>query len=581
VKGVLHRVAAIGAACLISASLEAAPAPTSPTPGQVQSTLPTQPAQPKKAPPPSVSGAPTNAAGVAPGGPTFKVTGFTIEGNSIIPTDELQAQIASYVGQTLTLAQLYDVSDVLTRYYRAKGYGLAYVAPPAQKITTGNVRLQVVEGRIGNINIQGNDRTRTAMLARRTQGLDKGDVYTDAAAERAALLMGDLPGVQSHITISPGADSGTSDLLFDVNERHYGGDASVDDYGRAAIGRWRVNVDAYIDSLTGSGDQLSGGITHSEGNLLNFGKLAYLFPTGADSSLTTSFNRAFYHVGGPQFGALGIEGSTQTGSVNWQYAQIRTQEKSLFWGVGLSHNTAKSAPEGVPTTVTTNITLLQLSMIYDRQWKDQSTFTLNGNFWTNGKSNADANLNDAEKFHFEFDAGYNKPFAENWLFTGQGSVAYSPDPLVDGDKYSLGGPGSVRGFQSAEARGDRGLFASGEVQRGIYHSDGGYALSWGVFVDAGEVWTQGVDSTSIVKGKPVTTTTVKADSTKLTSIGTEFLLTPPGSVNGPTGWNARLQFAWAVGAYRPSDDLSAAEIKNGVAPHDKGPHIWFTFGRAF
>lgn len=578
-KGVLHRVAAIGAACFVSASLGAAPAPSSPTPGQVQSTLPTKPAQPKKAPPPSVSGAPTNAAGVAPGGPTFTVTGFTIEGNSIIPTDELQAQVASYVGQSMTLAQLYDVSDVLTRYYRSKGYGLAYVAPPAQKITTGNVRLQVVEGRIGNISIQGNDRTRTTVLARRTQGLNKGDVYTDGAAERAALLMGDLPGVQSHITISPGADPGTSDLLFDVNESHYGGDISVDDYGRKAIGRWRVNADAYIDSLTGSGDQLSGGITHAEGNLLNFGKLAYLFPTGAASSLTASFNRATYHLQIVQPGSappLEIGGSTQTGAANWQYAQDRTQEKSLFWGVGLSHNKAQSEANS-STTVSTDITLLQLSMIYDRQWKDQSAFSLNGNLWTNGKSNSDALQNDAEKLRIEFDGTYNKPFAENWLFTAQGSVAYSPDPLVDADKYSLGGPGNVRGFQSADARGDRGVFASGEIQRGIYHSDGGYALSWGLFLDAGKVWTKAAESTSIVKGKPVTVSTATADSTTLTSLGTEFLLIPPGSVNGPAGWNARLQFAWAIGSTRPSDDTPDRALHDV----DKGPHVWFTFGRAF
>jgi hemolysin activation/secretion protein len=510
-----------------------------------------------------VSGAPTNAAGVAPGGPTFTVNSFTIEGNSVIPTDELQAQLSPYVGKTMTLSQLYDVADVLTRYYRSRGYGLAYVAPPAQKITTGNVRLQVVEGRIGNISIQGNDNTRTSVLAKRTAGLDKGEVYTDAAAERAALLMGDLPGVQSHVTISPGADAGTSDLLFNVDERRYGGDVSVDDYGRDAIGRWRLNADAYIDSLTGSGDQLSGGITHSEGNLLNFGKLAYMFPTGAASSLTTSFNRAFYHVGGPVFGALGIEGSTQTGGVNWQYAQVRTQEKSLFWSVGVTHNTAKSSA-GPLTTVTTNITLLQLGMIYDRQWQDQSSFSLNGNLWTNGKSNSAGNLNDAEKFHFEFDGTWNKPFAESWLFVGQGSVAYSPDTLVDADKYSLGGPGNVRGFQSAEARGDRGLFASGEVERGIWRSEGGYGVSWGWFLDTGKVWTKAVGLSP-------------SSSTALSSVGTEFLLTPPGASNGPTGWNARLQLAWAIGSTRPSDDTPDRPVHDV----DRGPHVWFTFGRAF
>jgi len=565
--GVLSSAAIFGAASIFSVSLQAAPAPAgAPTPGQVQATLPTQTAQPKQTPPPSVSGAPTNAAGVAPGGPAFKVNAFDIEGNSVIAKDELNAQISSYVGQTLTLAQLYDVADVLTRYYRARGYGLAYVAPPAQKLSGGVVKLQVVEGKIGAINIQGNTRTRSSVLQRRAQSLKSGDTYTDAAAERAVLLMNDLPGVSSHAVLSPGTEYGTSDVLFDVNERAFSGDFSVDDYGRSTIGRWRINVDAAVNSLTGSGDQLSAGITHSEGNLLNFGKLGYLFPTGSSSTVTVNFNRAFYHVGGA-FASANIDGSTQNSGVTWQYAEIRSQDRSLYWGVGLTHDTARTLD-----IVTTNITLLQLTMLYTRQFQDQSYYNINGSFWTNGKSNGSGVHDNAERAHFEFDASWVKPFAESWSFIGQGTVAYSPDPLVDADKYALGGPGNVRGFQSAEARGDRGLFGSAEVQRTFVPSVK-FPLAWGVFLDSGKVWTQGVSITAIGgNGKTNTTTVIASGNTTLTSVGTELQLLP-----SVTGWNARLQLAWAVGATRPIDDVPA-----GTPPtSDRGPHIWFTLGKIF
>src|SRR3546814_3743458 len=42
---------------------------------------------------------------------------------------------------------------------------------------------------------------------------------------------------------------------------------------------------------------------------------------------------------------------------------------------------------------------------------------------------------------------------------------YSPDPLVDTEAYSLGGPNTVRGFPSAEVRGDRGYFGSVTLRR--------------------------------------------------------------------------------------------------------------------
>ena len=555
--GFLRSAVAFSAASLFSISLQAAPA--APTPGQVQSTLPTQPPQPKKAQAPSVPTGLSNAAGVAPGGPAFKVNAFDIQGNTAIPTDELKAQIAGYVGQTLTLSQLYDVADVLTRYYRSRGYGLAYVAPPAQKLSGGVVKLQVVEGRIGDIEIQGNSRTRTPVLRERTRSLHSGDLYTDAAAERAVLLMNDLPGVTARAVLSPGAVDGTSDMTFNVDERAYGGDVSLDDYGRTSIGRWRINADAAVNSLTGSGDQLSAGITHSEANLLNFGKLAYLFPLGAASTLTANFNRAFYHVGGT-FASANISGSTQNEGVTWQYAQIRTQPQSLYWGLGLTHDTSRTLSQ-----VTTNITLLQLTLLYTRQFQDLSYYNINGSFWTNGKSNSDASHNDAEKAHFEVDASWVKPFLDNWSFISQGSVAYSADPLVDADKYSLGGPGNARGFQSAEARGDRGVFASLEVQRTFVPSVK-FPLAWGLFVDSGKVWTIGVTPTA---SSP---TAVAGGNTTLTDIGTELQLLPSG-----TGWNARLQLAWALGKTRSSDDVPSGQVATG----DRGPHVWFTVGKTF
>ena len=543
-KGSAPRFAAavVTAACLWpTVSFAALPAPTAPTPGQVQSTLPIQAAQPKKAPPPSVSAAPVNPAGVAPGGPSFKVTGFVIEGNTAIPTDELQAQIASYVGQSLTLAQLYDVADVLTRYYRAKGYGLADVAPPAQTIKNGSVRLQVTEGRIGKINIQGNTRTRTAVLEKRAAGLNTGDVYTDAAAERAAMLMNDLPGVQARAVLSPGATYGTSDVLFNVDETGYGGDVSVDDYGRKLIGRWRLNADININSLTGSGDQFTAGITHSEGDLLNFGKLGYNVPVGSSgSTLNAGYNRAEYKVSG-----LPVKGSTQNGSLVFQYPTERTQEESFYWGLGVTRNVSNT---NVLPTDTTNITLLQFTTFYTQQQQDQGYYTLSTSLTTNGRSN-DGSKDNAEKLRLEGDLTWVRPFASDWSFVFLSSLEYSPDSLVDNDKFSLGGPGSVRAFQPAEARGDRGAFVSGEVQR-AFAAGPSHTLSWGLFLDSGKVWN-----------KPVGLN--PAGDTALTGAGTELQFIPVGG-----GWNARLQWAWSLGGTRPSDG-------------DRGGHLWFTIGTSY
>ena len=563
----------------ITAQAAPPPAPTTPpptqpqsqppTPGQVLSSLPTQP------PAPNTSGTGTftqpgpTPSGVAPGGASVTVQAFDIEGNSAISSAVLQAQIAGYVGKSMTLAELYDVADVLTRYYRAQGYGLAYVSLPAQTLKGGTVKMSVIEGRIGKISIQGNDHTKTSVLEKRAAGMHTGDVYTDPVSERAVLLMNDLPGVEAHAVLSPGADYGTSDVLYNVKETRGSGDASIDDYGRSIIGRWRVSADYTLNSLLGIGDQLGAGITHSDHNRLNFGKLSYALPVGpAGGTLTSSYNRAEYHGIFVPLGQTGsglpFSGSTQNAAVTWQYPELRSSTQNLYLTGGLAWDNSRSKTYDATTgkivtdTLTTNLMLLQLSGFYNRAYDNQGSLSLTGSLWTNGKhyANDKAGLNvnqSAERLRMELDTSYQTPFANVWSFNAQVNVSYSVNPLTDADKYNLGGPGSVLGYQSAEQRGDAGYFASGEVMRNFAFSPK-WPMAGGLFLDTGTVWD---------KAGAVTASTGHSSAMRsISSTGLDVQLFPSVSK-----LNARFQWAWSLGR-RPTDG-------------DRGGHIWLSVGTTF
>ncbi|HET7921264.1 MAG TPA: ShlB/FhaC/HecB family hemolysin secretion/activation protein [Gammaproteobacteria bacterium] len=543
VRLAIGSVLGLASVCALAQSVP----PSAPTPGSVQSTLPAKPVQPAPESAPTIQKPASPASPSADGGITVLVKQFVLTGNTVFSSAALQSLLAGETGKRLTLNQLYDAADTLTAYYRKHGYGLAYVTLPAQTLKDGAVRLQVVEGRIGNLAIQGNDNTDNETLFERVSSVQQGEVYTDAAMQRAVMLLNDLPGVQARAVLSPGADFGTSNVLFNVQETPYAGSISADDYGRSVIGRWRVNADARVNSLTGNGDQLSAGVTHSSGNLLNFGKLGYSLPLGpAGGTLSASFNRAIYHVGGSLFGPLNISGSTQNGGLNYLYAAERSRSENFYWGLGATHNTSR-VNSGGQNLVTTNINLLQLTAFYNRVYPDYSYYTLAGNLWTNGKTN-DGTSNSAEKLRMQFDASYVEPFWTQWRFIASGSLAYSPDPVVDTDKFSLGGPDNVRGFLSAEQRGDRGVLVTLELQRSI--ALGSLPSAAGVFVDSGKVWN-------------LETAGTPARNQGLSSAGIEWLVGPSSGA-----WNARLQWAWAVGSYQPSDG-------------NNGGHIWFTLGMSF
>lgn len=561
--------------CLAAQGVWAAPvaAPTpptlppgTPTPGQVQSTLPTVPAVPQPSTnAPQASTPNVSTTQVPEGGPTVVVQKIEISGNSVFGEAVLQAQVTSWLNRPVTLADLYRAADAVTKYYQSRGYGLARCTIPQQEFAQGTATFEMVEGRIGKVTVAGEARTREAVIQKQATALKSGDVYTDAAMDRAVLLMNDLPGVETQATLAPGVEFGTADLDYKVQESPLlSGNISVDDYGRRDVGLFRFNAEADVASPTGSGDRLSANLTHSEDNLLNFGGLTYSLPLGpAGGRLTADYNQSRYRVANFTPSALAISGSSSNSGLSYSYAERRGRQQNLYLGGGIQHSGSATVANTV-TVSDTNLTLAQLTAYYTRVQDDNSYYSLSGTFSSNGHRD-DGNHGAYERARLELDGSCVQPFATSWTFIGRGAGVWSPDPLSDTEKYSLGGPDNVRGFLSSEKRGDSGLFASGELQRSL---DTARSWSAGWFLDSGKVWEKRFDTevtgTDSKTGKPVTKDVVTpGDAATLIASGLSLQYQ-----SADRRWNGRLQWAYAIGGYKPSDG-------------NEGGHIWVSVGMNF
>ena len=551
---------------------QAAPAPVTlplpantPTPGEVQSSLPTTPTLPQLKAAPGFSAPVITPSEIEPGGATITVQRFQITGNTVFTDEVLQAEVASYLDRPLTLAELYKAADALTHYYQSHGYGIARATVPQQEFAGGVATLLVVEGRIGKVSVEGATRTRVSVIEKRASALTGGQVYTDAAMDRSVMLINDLPGLQVQATLQPGTEFGTADLVYKAQELpEVSGQISVDDYGHRNVGLFRFNAEADFASLTGSGDRLSAAITHSEANLLNFGSLTYSLPLGPPGgNLTTDYNQSEYRVAGSAFDKLDIRGNSRNAGMSYLYPDIRGRLENFYWGFGLQHSGSHTFAKGVAVSES-NLNLLQLTAYYTRNYEDGTYYSLSGTFASNGRKaygpTPDGDTPDAERAKLELDGTYVQPFATRWDFIGKGTGLWSPDPLADTEKYSLGGQDNVRGFLSAEQRGDSGLFASGELQRN-FGPDLPFSLGW--FLDSGRVWLKRFDTPAVDKaGKHIEVATPGAAAT-LTATGLDFSFQPPSR-----HWTARVQWAYAIGGYKPSDS-------------DEGGHIWVSLGMNF
>lgn len=515
--------------------------------GVVQDTLKRPPPPPVSTAPPEVKtpATPPEPRAAEPGARTVVVTRFEFVGNAQVDGDALQAAVAAFVGVPLTIEQLFDVADAATAVYRERGFGLATVQVPAQRIDGGTVRLEVVEGTIATVGFEGNSGYSAETLGRFTPEVGAGRVYRSDEVERAVLRLNDLPGLDARVVVQPGADFGSSDLIFKVAEDPAEYVLTVDDHGRDTIGRARLLFDASWHNLTGGGDELRLGLVHAEAGLLDYANLTYGMPIGiAGDRLAFTVNYADYAVDDPAFIALGVTGDNTNARVDWTHPLARSRYENLVLLGALAYAGTQTELAAVSTSASTTLVWLELGAFWNHVFADLSSLTLSGTFAGNFRGQEPDPLDPdgidsaAMKAKALFDATYAWQFSPGWALVSRLDGAYSPEPLPDIQKFSVGGPYQVRGYESSELRGDYGYHLALELQRGFRAFGAEHSVR--LFVEGAAISSHAYAIGALA---------VPSAHTEVADAGLGLTLNPAGA------WGATFEYAVPFDDYAsPTDD---------------------------
>ncbi|NVZ58528.1 ShlB/FhaC/HecB family hemolysin secretion/activation protein, partial [Pseudomonas edaphica] len=96
-----------------------------------------------------------SAAPAAPATPAdtrcFPIKTIELAGADALSVDERSALIKPYIGQCLGVPQLNEVLKVITDRYLAKGLVTSRAYLPQQDLSSGNLKIQVVEGKLESL----------------------------------------------------------------------------------------------------------------------------------------------------------------------------------------------------------------------------------------------------------------------------------------------------------------------------------------------------------------------------------------------------------------------------------------------
>lgn len=405
------------------------------------------------------------------------VTAIHVTGSTIFSASVLEALVADMAGTTTTLAGLEAGIARITNYYREHGYFLTNAYLPAQEIKDGVLQIAVQEGTLSEIKLDNTSRVKDSRVQDHLTDLNNGSPLEQAPLDRQLLLLRDTAGIGGvRAILQPGTRVGTSDLLVETTaSAPYNARVQVDNYGNYYTGEYRIGASLAINSPLKIGDQLTLRAVGSDRDMA-YGRLAYQLPVGADGlRIGAAYAHTQYQLD-REYRIWDAHGTARSSSVFATYPFVMSQTGSLIGSTTYEHRLLKDDIDSVSSKSDKTVNAISIGLMGNHQddlnEAGQSSFDV---LVTSGDLSMDAisRENDAKlqsNGHFtkaNYMVNRLQRITNNDTLSATLSGQWAADNLNSSDKFSLGGPYSIRAFPQGEANGDEGNMLNLELRHRI------------------------------------------------------------------------------------------------------------------
>lgn len=410
-----------------------------------------------------------------PFGPTvtqFAVRAIHVEGSVLVPPEEARRLVSPYEGRTLTLADLQRLAQELTRWLRGHGYLTSRVYIPPQDITEGTVTLQVLEGRIGAIRMEGARYSAPPMLAHRMR-TRSGDLLRYTVLQEDLGRLGANPDRRVMAVLVPGTTTGTTDVVVRLEERlpfHIG--YFMHNAGTKLTGRVRQGLVVGHNNLTGHDDQL---VLRTEFSNRSdfFGVMAnYLMPIGAGGdTLGLDVSHADIELG-RHFRQNRVIGKATALGLTWAHPLWQAAQWELEWVTGVNWNRVRSRETGIERGKDDLRVLRVGPNLLEQDALGRSIVTTEVDIGFDRLLGGSHKLDSASSraqtggqfTHVNLAAGRLQHLWRGLELLLRGTVQLTDRRLPPSEAIRLGGEDTVRGYPEGEILGDYGYVGTAEVR---------------------------------------------------------------------------------------------------------------------
>lgn len=427
----------------------------------------------------------------------IEVMAVDVLGSTIFSEGELQDVVAPFVGQSLTFEQMLDIRKAITDLYTENGYLTSGAYLPPQEVTAGRIQIQVIEGNLEAVEIQGLKRVKPSYVRQRLNV--PSPLNVDQLEQQLQVLKNNDLFESVQAELQTGNSAYQSRLALTIQETFpLELQVSVDNYESPSVGEFGGDVTVVHNNVLGVGDRAHVSLGYALGNLhLDAG---YRIPvTPKDTTIQLGYRRSTNQIVENPFADLDIRSRDETFSAEIRHPVIQAPTEEL--GIALGFDLRRSQSflfEDRPFSFSegaqegrSRVSVLRLSQDWTqrspkRVLAARSQFSL-------GLDTLDATINatgaDGQFVSWLGQLQWVQNLGDDVLLVSRVGAQLTPDSLLNLEQFAIGGVNTVRGYRQNQQVGDNGIASSFEVRVPVVRD----SKTWGnvqlvPFADIGHTW---------------------------------------------------------------------------------------------
>lgn len=410
----------------------------------------------------------------------FEISGFRVDGNTLLPAATVDGVLAPFAGAGRGMKDVTAAAEALRQAYAAAGYPIVQVYAPEQTLTGGRIGLRVVEGKLKHVAIAGNKAFDVANIRASLPPLKEGQSPNAAELVAAIAMANENPAKQVAVNFQAGKVAGDVEARIDVTEdRPEKYVVNYDNAGSKATGYDRLSFSYQNANLYNRDHMLTLQYATTVANpdevtSLTAGYRIPLYDYGFSLDLIAAYSNTQSNsataAGALQFSGRGTYAGAR---LNQALPNVGEMRHKISYGFDYKDFGNACTVAGAALQNCGTVTALPLSVTYALQYAAPA-MQAGGN--VGYVSNLPGGLHGTQEHYtvaraaatqhwdaWRYSGFVALPLPEDWQFRAAVSGQMTHKALIAAEQFGIGGATSVRGYDERTAAGDDGFGANLEV----------------------------------------------------------------------------------------------------------------------